>query len=83
MEEAAKLEKFLEWATTLGVSDSPFISVKQDELKNLDSRQTPSFLGQSLTISYFPNVGGRGLCAVRDLQKGELILKVPKSAPKA
>ncbi|KAI3519052.1 hypothetical protein L1887_08038 [Cichorium endivia] len=81
MEEAAKLESFMKWATTLGVSDSPFISGDDDEqLQNPDHRQTPSCLGQSLTISYFPNAGGRGLCAVRDLPKGQLILKVPKSA---
>ncbi|KAL4577835.1 hypothetical protein LXL04_013949 [Taraxacum kok-saghyz] len=80
MEEAAKLEKFMDWATTLGVSDSPFINVDEEEPQKPGLRQTPCCLGQSLTISYFPNAGGRGLCASRDLQKGRLILKVPKSA---
>ncbi|CAI9265474.1 unnamed protein product [Lactuca saligna] len=74
MEEAAKLEHFMDWATTLGVSDSP------DDNQNPNHLHSPCCLGKSLTISYFPNAGGRGLCAVRDLQKGQLILRVPKSA---
>lgn len=65
-EEATKLETFLKWATTLGISDSTF--------------NPRSCLGHTLSISYFPNAGGRGLCAARDIDKGELILKVPKSA---
>nr|GEY73803.1 protein SET domain group 40 [Tanacetum cinerariifolium] len=61
--------KFLKWATTLGISDS-----------STSITHSHSCLGHSLSISYFPNSGGRGLCAVRDVDKGELILKVPKSA---
>ncbi|KVI08676.1 Rubisco LS methyltransferase, substrate-binding domain-containing protein [Cynara cardunculus var. scolymus] len=80
MEEAVKLENFMEWATALGISDSPFINVDKDELQCPNHRQASSCLGQTLSISYFPNAGGRGLCAVRDLQKGQLILRVPKSA---
>ncbi|KAJ9540914.1 hypothetical protein OSB04_027420 [Centaurea solstitialis] len=75
-EAAVKLENFMQWATALGVSDSPFINLHEED----GLHQASSCLGQSLSISYFPNAGGRGLCAVRDLQKGQLILRVPKSA---
>ncbi|KAI3794401.1 hypothetical protein L1987_37032 [Smallanthus sonchifolius] len=80
MEEAEKLENFMEWATALGISDSLSVNIDEDERRNPNKHQTLSCLRQSLAISYFPNAGGRGLCAVRDLQKGELILRVPKSA---
>lgn len=80
MGEAVKLENFMEWATALGVSDSPVINVDEDGLQGPNHRQASSCLGKSLCISNFPNAGGRGLCAVRDLQKGQLILRVPKSA---
>ncbi|KAI3798726.1 hypothetical protein L1987_34004 [Smallanthus sonchifolius] len=80
MEEAEKLENFMEWATALGISDSLSINVDEDERRNPNNHQTLSCLRQSLSISYFPNAGGRGLCAVRGLQKGQLILRVPKSA---
>ncbi|XP_076954133.1 protein SET DOMAIN GROUP 40-like [Bidens hawaiensis] len=76
MDESLKLENFMLWATSLGISDSPV----QNPFNNNNNPQTSSCLGQSLSISHFPNAGGRGLCAVGDLQKGELILKVPKSA---
>ncbi|KAK9735182.1 hypothetical protein RND81_04G188800 [Saponaria officinalis] len=64
-EQELNLESFLKWATSIGVTDSHLHS---------------SSLGHSLCVSYFPQFGGRGLAAVRDLKKGELILRVPKSA---
>ncbi|KAL9225541.1 hypothetical protein vseg_001450 [Gypsophila vaccaria] len=66
-QEECNLESFLKWATSNGVTDSPFHS-------------SSSCLGHSLCISFFPLFGGRGLAAVRQLKKGELILRVPKSA---
>nr|XP_043632063.1 protein SET DOMAIN GROUP 40 isoform X2 [Erigeron canadensis] len=88
MEESAKLKNFLDWATLNGISDSPFIEVNQHKPQNTNVSQTcspsssssSSCLGHSLSVSHFPNAGGRGLCAVRDIGKGELILRVPKSA---
>ncbi|XP_074302734.1 protein SET DOMAIN GROUP 40-like [Silene latifolia] len=67
---AANLDNFLKWATSLGVSDTPPSS----------SASSNSCLGYSLSVSYFPDNGGRGMAAVRELKKGELILRVPKSA---
>ncbi|KAL6507622.1 hypothetical protein OROGR_023817 [Orobanche gracilis] len=70
MEESAKLESFLQWGAALGISDSP------------SSHNNPSHscLGQSLSVSHFPEAGGRGLAAARVLRKGELVLRVPKAA---
>ncbi|KAG2710849.1 hypothetical protein I3760_04G048200 [Carya illinoinensis] len=66
-EQDIRLESFLKWASDLGISDS--------------SGSLPYVcLGHSLSLAYFPLAGGRGLGAVRDLRKGELILRVPKSA---
>ncbi|GMY12779.1 protein SET DOMAIN GROUP 40 [Fagus crenata] len=65
MEE--EVESFVKWAAELGISDSP-------------DAKTHSCLGHSLSLSYFPEAGGRGLAALRDLRKGDLILRVPKSA---
>ncbi|CAM8929525.1 unnamed protein product [Rhodiola kirilowii] len=67
--EDGELSKFLSWAAQLGVSDSA--SCGKTRL---------SCLGHSLAVFYFPEAGGRGLGAVRNLRKGELILRVPKSA---
>ncbi|CAK9169804.1 unnamed protein product [Ilex paraguariensis] len=74
-EEHANLENFLEWTAELGISDSPYSFTQSESL----TRRSSS-LGLSLCVSDFPEAGGRGLAAVRDLQKGELILRVPKSA---
>ncbi|KAG8662558.1 hypothetical protein MANES_01G124000v8 [Manihot esculenta] len=73
MEEAEPetLEGFLAWAAELGISDS---------LHNFQSQKPRICLGNSLVVSFFPDAGGRGLGAARDLRKGELILRVPKSA---
>lgn len=63
------MEEFLRWAATKGVSDGPH-----------NKFQSSSCLGYSLLLSDFPDAGGRGLAAARDLEKGEIILKVPKNA---
>ncbi|XP_042501592.1 protein SET DOMAIN GROUP 40 [Macadamia integrifolia] len=69
-EDPGSLGSFLKWAATLGISDST------DQFQS-GSR---SCLGSSLLVSYFPDAGGRGLAAARELGRGELILRVPKSA---
>ncbi|PHU26732.1 hypothetical protein BC332_05064 [Capsicum chinense] len=68
--ESLNLKNFLKWAAELGISDSPPTSTIQSD----------SCLGQSLFVSNFPEAGGRGLAAARDVRKGELILSVPKGA---
>ncbi|KAJ0042589.1 hypothetical protein Pint_18310 [Pistacia integerrima] len=68
--EEKQLENLLKWAAHLGITDS----------SNGVPSHSHSSLGHSLTISYFPLAGGRGLGAVRGIREGELILKVPKSA---
>ncbi|XP_049384686.1 protein SET DOMAIN GROUP 40 [Solanum stenotomum] len=72
MEEAEELnlKSFLKWAVELGISDSPSTCTTQSD----------SCLGNTLCVSNFPKAGGRGLAAVRDIKKGELILRVPKGA---
>lgn len=70
-----ELERFLKWAADLGISDS----TNDDFDAHTDTRSC-GCLGHSLSLSYFPQAGGRGLGASRDLRKGELILRVPKSA---
>lgn len=72
-QQEASLESFLKWAAEHGVSDSPPSS------SSSLSSSSYSCLGHSLSISHFPQAGGRGLAAVRDLRKGEMILRVPKS----
>ncbi|XP_051146391.1 protein SET DOMAIN GROUP 40 [Andrographis paniculata] len=67
--DLGNLENFLQWAAALGVSDSP-ISVAASS----------SCLGHALCISHFPDAGGRGLAATRSINKGELVLRVPKEA---
>ncbi|KAH9614540.1 hypothetical protein KSS87_002863 [Heliosperma pusillum] len=47
-DEAANLDNFLKWATSLGVSDKPPSS----------SASSTSCLGYSLSVSYFPDNGG-------------------------
>ncbi|XP_073044699.1 protein SET DOMAIN GROUP 40 [Primulina eburnea] len=68
-ENEANLKSFLEWAASLGISDSPD-----------PHSPSPSCLGHSLSVSHFPQAGGRGFAAVRDIKKGELVLRVPKAA---
>ncbi|KAJ6402375.1 hypothetical protein OIU84_014464 [Salix udensis] len=75
MEDAEQegFERFLKWAANLGISDCPTNRFSS-------ALKTPtSCLGHSLTVSHFPDAGGRGLAAVRDIKKGELVLRVPKS----
>ncbi|KAL5570934.1 hypothetical protein UlMin_020531 [Ulmus minor] len=68
--EEGNLEVLLQWAAEIGISDS---TTSQNTTLH-------SCLHHSLFVSDFPTAGGRGLAAARDLRKGELILKVPKSA---
>ncbi|KAI3462238.1 hypothetical protein Pfo_018901 [Paulownia fortunei] len=68
-EEEANLESFLQWAAALGISDSP-----------ISHSSASSCLGHSLSVSHFPEAGGRGLAATRVLRKGELALRVPRAA---
>ncbi|KAF5957941.1 hypothetical protein HYC85_005166 [Camellia sinensis] len=75
-EEEGSLESLLKWAAEIGISDSP----SSNRPLSSSSSSSSSCLGQSLSVSQFPDSGGRGLAAVRDLRKGELILRVPKSA---
>ncbi|XP_010549798.1 PREDICTED: protein SET DOMAIN GROUP 40 [Tarenaya hassleriana] len=67
--EHQSLEIFLQWASNLGISDSPD-----------PSRCPNSCLGHSLSVAHFPLAGGRGLGAGRELRRGELVLKVPRNA---
>uniref|UniRef100_A0A0D9WYP1 SET domain-containing protein n=1 Tax=Leersia perrieri TaxID=77586 RepID=A0A0D9WYP1_9ORYZ len=62
------MEALLRWAAELGVSDSP------------TAPSPSSCLGRSLLIADFPDAGGRGLAAARDLRRGELVLRVPRAA---
>lgn len=48
MEEEANLERFLDWAAKLGITDSPV------EIQS----ESRSCLGHSLSVSDFPNAGG-------------------------
>ncbi|XP_028066830.1 protein SET DOMAIN GROUP 40-like [Camellia sinensis] len=73
-QEEGSLESLLKWTAEIGISDSPSSN------RPLSSSSSSSCLGQSLSVSQFPDSGGRGLAAVRDLRKGELILRVSKSA---
>ncbi|CAG7891792.1 unnamed protein product [Brassica rapa] len=67
--EHQTMETFLRWAAEIGVSDSTD-----------PSRSHDSCLGNTLSVADFPLAGGRGLGAVRELRKGELVLKVPRNA---
>ncbi|ESW13964.1 hypothetical protein PHAVU_008G241400 [Phaseolus vulgaris] len=72
-QEQQNLESFLTWAAQLGISDS---TTRTDQPQHSPS----SCLGSSLCVAHFPHSGGRGLGAVRDLRRGEIVLSVPKSA---
>ncbi|XP_068640278.1 protein SET DOMAIN GROUP 40 [Aristolochia californica] len=69
-DEDEKLETFFQWAANLGVTDSP----------SLSQNRASSCLGESVVVSCFPEAGGRGLASIRELTRGELILRVPKAA---
>lgn len=71
-EEEGGVESLLKWACELGVSDS-------FPPKTAAQPRTASCLGRTLSVSDFPEAGGRGLGAVRDVRKGEMVLKVPRS----
>ncbi|XP_062107618.1 protein SET DOMAIN GROUP 40 isoform X2 [Humulus lupulus] len=67
-----KLEILLKWAAKVGISDS--------ETSQVQTHPPLTCLGHSLFVSHFPEAGGRGLAALRDIRKGKLILRVPRSA---
>ncbi|CAN6205326.1 unnamed protein product [Urochloa humidicola] len=73
------MEALLRWAAELGVSDSPpppFPSCPSAAASSSPS----SCIGRSLVVADFPDAGGRGLAAARDLRRGELVLRVPRAA---
>ncbi|XP_008805044.1 protein SET DOMAIN GROUP 40 isoform X2 [Phoenix dactylifera] len=71
-EEGKGMAALLRWAAEMGISDSP--------TSTSPPRSHSSCLGHSLFVSDFPDAGGRGLSAARDLRKGDLILRVPRAA---
>ncbi|GJN07486.1 hypothetical protein PR202_ga25322 [Eleusine coracana subsp. coracana] len=70
------MEALLRWATDLGVSDTP----PPSSPSAATSLSSSSCLGRSLVVADFPDAGGRGLAAARDLRRGELVLRVPRAA---
>ncbi|PKA48119.1 Protein SET domain group 40 [Apostasia shenzhenica] len=70
--EGQKTKALLSWAAQIGISDAPTMRSA--------SVCSSSCLGHSLVISHFPDAGGRGFAASRDLRKGELVLRVPRAA---
>ncbi|CAD6223819.1 unnamed protein product [Miscanthus lutarioriparius] len=79
------MEALLKWAAELGVSDSPSPSPSPPPLSSSPSGTTASSspsscLGRSLVVADFPDAGGRGLAAARDLRRGELVLRAPRAA---
>ncbi|KAK4837822.1 hypothetical protein QYF36_008707 [Acer negundo] len=74
-EESKNLEKLLQWAANLGITDSPSPTTNENSCLS-----SSSCLSHTLTVSNFPENGGRGFSALRDLTKGKLILRIPKPA---
>ncbi|KAJ1290852.1 hypothetical protein BS78_02G274500 [Paspalum vaginatum] len=75
------METLLRWAAKLGVSDSPHPPFPSSPSSSSSGSSSPSFcLGGSLVLAEFPDAGGRGLAAARDLRRGELVLRVPRAA---
>lgn len=64
--EEGGVKSLLKWAATYGIEVS-------ESCSSLG-------LGHCLGVSCFPGAGGRGVAALRQINKGELLLKVPKSA---
>ncbi|TVU39347.1 hypothetical protein EJB05_12760, partial [Eragrostis curvula] len=69
------MEALLRWAAELGVSDSP-----APPSPPATTSSSSSCLGCSLVVADFPDAGGRGLAAARDLRRGELVLRAPRAA---
>ncbi|OAY65229.1 Protein SET DOMAIN GROUP 40 [Ananas comosus] len=70
--KAMGIEALLRWGTEIGICDfTPSL---------IPPSPSSSCLGYSLFASHFPDAGGRGLGAARDLKKGELVLRVPRTA---
>ncbi|RCV12982.1 hypothetical protein SETIT_2G310400v2 [Setaria italica] len=75
------MEALLRWAAELGVSDSPPPPFPSSASAAAASYSAPSScIGRSLVVADFPDAGGRGLAAARDLRRGELVLRVPRAA---
>ncbi|XP_066399956.1 protein SET DOMAIN GROUP 40-like isoform X2 [Miscanthus floridulus] len=77
------MEALLKWAAELGVSDSPSPSpppLSSSPSGTTSSSSPSSCLGRSLVVADFPDAGGRGLAAARDLRRGELVLRAPRAA---
>lgn len=75
-----ELAQLLRWAAEHGAHDSlsaPLIH--QGGQLRQQSRKHPSrsCLGATLAVATFPEAGGRGLAATRDLTVGEALLAVP------
>ncbi|KAI4321227.1 hypothetical protein MLD38_034632 [Melastoma candidum] len=70
-ENGRRLGNLLKWAAEIGIADTAAAEGEEG---------APSCLGNTLFVSEFPEAGGRGLGACRDIRKGELVLRVPKSA---
>ncbi|CAL5082890.1 unnamed protein product [Urochloa decumbens] len=73
------MEALLRWAAELGVSDSPPPTLPSCP-SSASSSSPSSCIGRSLVVADFPDAGGRGLAAARDLRRGELVLRVPRAA---
>jgi len=74
------MEALLRWAAELGVSDSPPPPFPSSASADASSSSPSSCIGRSLVVADFPDAGGRGLAAARDLRRGELVLRVPRAA---
>lgn len=70
-EDSEQYGDLLSWAASRGVTDTP---------PDLEKAGNSPTLGFSLRIATFPEAGGRGLAAARELKLGELILRVPEVA---
>lgn len=71
-EDGRGMAALLKWAAEMGISDS--------STSTAPPFPSSSCLGHTLFVSHFPDAGGRGLAAARDLRKGELVLTVPRAA---
>ncbi|OEL34563.1 Protein SET DOMAIN GROUP 40 [Dichanthelium oligosanthes] len=74
------MDALLRWAAELGVSDSRPPPFPSSPSAAASSSPPSSCLGRSLVVADFPDAGGRGLAAARDLRRGELVLRVPRAA---
>lgn len=71
------LVDLLTWAAKHGARDVPAQNASQAPSPLLRSKQS-TCLGATLEVATFPDAGGRGLAATRDLTAGEMMLSVPE-----